>query len=224
MSDMSSPLRKLTENTVEWEWTKEHDVSFTTLKAMATNAPVLRYFDHKLPLTLSVDASSKGLGSVILQRGQPIAYGSRVPTASQQNYAQIEKEALVVVYGCHKFHHFIYGRHVVVESDHKSLQAIFSKPLLTTPMRLQRLPLAVQRYDLTVQYKPGTLMFVADTLSRSYLEEIDEELVTDVEVNGIVLNAHLPMTPDRYSELQRETAKIQTYKSYAKQFSQAGRN
>ena len=207
MSDVSSPLRKLTENTAEWEWTKEHDVSFTTLKAMATNAPVLRYFDHKLPLTLSVDASSKGLGAVILQGGQPIAYGSRALTASQQNYAQIEKEALAVVYGCHKFHHFIYGRHVVVESDHKPLQAIFSKPLLTAPMRLQRLLLAVQKYDLTVQYKPGKLMFVADTLSRSYLEEIDEELVPDVEVNGIVLNAHLPMTPDRYSELQSETAK-----------------
>ena len=155
MSDVSSPLRKLTENTAEWEWTKEHDVSFTTLKAMATNAPVLRYFDHKLPLTLSVDASSKGLGAVILQGGQPIAYGSRALTASQQNYAQIEKEALAVVYGCHKFHHFIYGRHVVVESDHKPLQAIFSKPLLTAPMRLQRLLLAVQKYDLTVQYKPG---------------------------------------------------------------------
>jgi hypothetical protein len=74
-------------------------------------------------------------------------------------------------------------------------------------MILQRLFLSVQKYDLTVQYKPGKLMFVADTLSRSHFEEIDEELVSDVEVNGIVLNAHLPMTPDRYSELQRETAK-----------------
>ena len=206
MSDVSSSLRKLTEDKVSWHWTREHDVSFNCLKAMATNTPVLRYYDPKLPLTLSVDASSKGLGAVIMQDGQPIAYGSRALTASQQNYAQIEKEALAVVYGCQKFHHYVYGRPVLVESDHKPLQAIFSKPLLQAPMRLQRLLLAIQKYDLTVQYKPGKLMFVADTLSRSFLDETKEELVPDLEVNSVFLNSHLPVSPNRYSEFQLQTA------------------
>ena len=141
-----------------------------------------------------------------MQDGQPIAYGSRALTASQQNYAQIEKEALVVVYGCQKFHHYVYGRPVLVESDHKPLQAIFSKPLLQAPMRLQRLLLAIQKYDLTVQYKPGKLMFVADTLSRSFLDETKEELVPDLEVNSVFLISHLPVSPNRYSEFQLQTA------------------
>ena len=57
MSDVSSSLRKLTEDKISWHWTREHDVSFNCLKAMATNTPVLRYYDPKLPLTLSVNAS-----------------------------------------------------------------------------------------------------------------------------------------------------------------------
>ena len=206
MSDVSAPLRKLTEKSVVWNWSKEHDVSFNVLKAMASDAPVLRYFDPKLPLTLSVDASSKGIGAVILQEGQPIAYGSRALTTAQQNYAQIEKEALAVVYGCTKFHYYIYGRPVLVESDHKPLQSIFAKPLMKAPLRLQRLLLTLQKYDLKVTYKPGKLMFLADALSRSYLDETQEDLVPEVDVNVVSLNSHLPLSADRYSELQEHTA------------------
>ena len=206
MSDVSAPLRKLTEKSVAWNWSKEHDVSFNALKAMASDAPVLRYFDPKLPLTLSVDASSKGIGAVILQEGQPIAYGSRALTTAQQNYAQIEKEALAVVYGCTKFHYYIYGRPVLVESDHKPLQSIFAKPLMKAPLRLQRLLLTLQKYDLKVTYKPGKLMFLADALSRSYLDETQEDLVPEVDVNVVSLNSHLPLSADRYSELQEHTA------------------
>lgn len=71
-------------------------------------------------------------------------------------------EAFAVVFGCQKFHQYIYGRTVTVESDHKPLESIFRKPLLSAPMRLQRLLLAVQKYDFKNEYKPGKLMFAAD--------------------------------------------------------------
>ena len=102
-----------------------------------TNAPLLRFYDPKKQLELSVDASSKGLGSVLLQEGQPLAYASRALTKSQQNYAQIEKETLAIIFGCRKFHQYVYGREVIVESDQKPLQAIFSKPLFKSPLSLQ---------------------------------------------------------------------------------------
>lgn len=59
---------------------------------------------------------------------QPIVYSSRALTRSQQNYAQIEKEALAILFGCEQFHQYIFGS-VTVESDHKSLQSITKKPL-----------------------------------------------------------------------------------------------
>ena len=206
MSEVSAPLRQLTENTVEWHWTEEHVDSFRRLKNMATHSPVLRYYDPDRPLTLSTDASSKGLGAVLLQGGQPIAYASRALTTAQQNYAQIEKETLAIVYGCEKFHQFIYGRKVLVESDHKPLQSIWCKPLHQAPARLQRLLLNLQKYDLDIFYKPGKYMFLADTLSRSFLPETKEQLVPEVDVNAINPRAYLPVSPERYDELQKETA------------------
>ena len=94
-----------------------------------SNAPVLRYYDPKKELVIQVDASSKGLGSVLLQEGRPIAYASRALTKAQQNYVQIEKETLGITFACNKWHQFIFGREVMVETDHKPLQAIFTKPL-----------------------------------------------------------------------------------------------
>lgn len=109
-----------------------------------------------------MDARSKGLGATILQQGRPIAYALRALTKSQRNYAQIEKEALAVVFGCQKFHQYVYGRTVTVESDHNPLESIFRKPLLSAPLCLQRLLLAVHEYVLKIECKPGKLMFVAD--------------------------------------------------------------
>ena len=122
MADISAPLRKLTEKDVEWKWTETEENSFNKLKKLATEAPVLRFYDPTLFLTLSVDSSSTGLGCVIMQEGQPIAYASRALTKTQHNYPQIEKETLAVVFGCEKFHQFVYGRNVEVETDHRPLQ------------------------------------------------------------------------------------------------------
>ena len=79
-------------------------------------------------MTLSVDASSKGLGAVLLQGGQPVAYSSKALTDTEQRYAQIEKEMLAIVHGCVKFHKLIYGRSdVKVETDHRPLEAMYSR-------------------------------------------------------------------------------------------------
>lgn len=78
LSDVSASLRKLRETSSgsKWKWTKEQDVSFKLFKTMITEAPVLAFYNPKLPLTLSGDASSKGLCATILQQGRTIAYAS----------------------------------------------------------------------------------------------------------------------------------------------------
>lgn len=150
MSDVSAPLRQLLENDAEWSWGSEQEKSFQWLKALATNAPTLKFYDVKKPFTLSVDASSEGMGAVLLQDERPIAYGSRTLTDCQRWYAQIEKELLAIVYGCEKFHQYVYGRDIQVESDHKPLESIFKKPLHQTLLRLQRMFLRLQGYNLNV--------------------------------------------------------------------------
>ena len=142
--------------------------TFQKLKQLASSTPVLGYYDLSKPLCLSVDASSKGLGAVLLQDEKPLAYASRALTPTQQQYAQIEKETLAIVYGVQKFHQYIYGRTTDVETDHKPLQYTLNRPLHEAPLRLQKMMLTWQRYYLKVKYVPGSELSVADALSRWY--------------------------------------------------------
>ena len=206
LASKSAPLRELLEKQVTWHWDQEQESSFQKLKQMVSSTPVLGYYDPSKPLTLSVDASSKGLGAVLFQDEKPLAYASRAITPAQQHYAQIEKETLAIVYGAQKFHQFIYGRPTVVESDHKPLQYILNRPLHQAPLRLQKIMLILQRYDLNVKYRPGVELSVADALSRSYLPETTETLIPDLEVNEVHLTTHLPISPEKYVELQQATA------------------
>ena len=86
------------------------------------SGPVLQFYDLSKLVTLQADASQSGLGAVLLQDDKPVAYASKVLTLTQQAYAQIEKEALALVFRCEKFHHYLYGRDFVAETDHKTLK------------------------------------------------------------------------------------------------------
>ena len=148
------------------------------------------------PVKLSVDASQSGLGAVLLQEDQPIAYASKSLTECQKGYAQIGKETLAIVFGCERFNQYLYGKEIEAETDHKPLEAIFSKPLAKAPPRIQRLLLRLQPYHLKVKYVPGKLMFIADALSRAHLETTyQNEGIPDgeIEMQVHLLVANLPM-------------------------------
>ena len=121
MTTLTEPLRKLLHKETFWHWGHEQKQCMSKLKDIMTKAPVLKYFDSKRPVVLTVDASQTGLGGAILQDGKPVAFASRSLTDAEQNYAQIEKETLAVTFGCEKFHHYLYGRKFTVESDHRPL-------------------------------------------------------------------------------------------------------
>lgn len=205
LSDVSEPLRQLCKSDIQWHWDSPQVTSFEKLKTLVSSTPVLTYYDVTKPVTLSADSSSTGLGAVLLQDQHPVAYGSRALTDAQTRYAQIDREMLAIVYGCEKFHHYIYGRHVRVETDHKPLVAIYQKPLYRATPRLQRMLLRLQRYDLELVYVPGKEMYISDTLSRAYLNESTETLV-DNELDVNILEAHLPVSPSKLQELKQATA------------------
>ncbi|KAK2564593.1 Retrovirus-related Pol polyprotein from transposon 17.6 [Acropora cervicornis] len=147
----------------EFQWDEEEQGhSFKQVKEILSAAPVLKFFDPKESVELQCDASNKGLGACLMQGGQPVAYASRCMTETEVNYAQIEKELLAILFGC------VYGRRVEIETDHKPLESIFKKSLLSAPKRLQRMMLRLQKFDLLVSYKKGTEMYLADTLSRAF--------------------------------------------------------
>uniref|UniRef100_A0A803KB09 Gypsy retrotransposon integrase-like protein 1 n=1 Tax=Xenopus tropicalis TaxID=8364 RepID=A0A803KB09_XENTR len=166
-ASLTAPLRMLLKKDILWQWGPEQDKALNLLKSSLTQAPVLSYFDPAKQLEIQADASKDGLGACLMQERKPIVYVSRALSRAEQNYAQIEKELLAIVFATKKFHQYIYGANVKVQSDHKPLQAILSRPIGQAPARLQRMLLQLQKYDISVSYTPGKLMAIADTLSRA---------------------------------------------------------
>ena len=150
MSEITAPLRSLLKKQAQWSWYDEHDRSLAKIKEALTSSPVLRFFDVNKPATIQADASQNGMGGCLLQEGHPVIYASRSLTSAEENYAQIEKELLAIVFTCERFHQFVYGRKVTVQSDHKPLEAIMTKPLSQAPPRIQRLLIRLQKYQPTV--------------------------------------------------------------------------
>lgn len=99
-----------------------HGQALSKVKDTLSRAPVHKFFDAKKKLTLQCDASFTGLGACLMQYNHPIAYASRSLTATEQNYAQIEKKTLAAVFGMEHFENYTYGRHVTIQSDHNPLE------------------------------------------------------------------------------------------------------
>ena len=144
LSSVTEPLRQLIKDSSKpgycFMFEEQHKQAFAELKKMMSSTEVLQYYDPSKPVNISCDASSHGLGFVLLQNEKPVVYGSRSLSKCEQAYAQIEKEMLAIVSACKKFHHFIYGRdNVTIETDHLPLIIIFDKPLHSIPLRLQKM-------------------------------------------------------------------------------------
>ena len=170
LSTVCEPMRRLTDKEAVFDWLPQHEEAFTQIKKLITNAPILQYYDYLKDVKIECDSSDVGLGAVLLQEGQPVAFASRALTKTERNYAQIEKECLSIVFATERFEHYILGKEkVTVENDHKPLMTIFKKSILSSPKRLQRMRLRLMKYNLEVIYKPGPQMYISDTLSRASL-------------------------------------------------------
>ena len=204
LSEISEPLRRLTHKDTPWNWGDEQSRAFVAIKGLVTEAPVLRYFDQHLPVEGQGDASEKGLGFVLTQDGQPVTYTSRALTEAETRYSQIEKELLAQVFGLERNHQYVYGRKVILWTDHKPLVTITRKPLASTPKRLQRLLLRMQQYNVEIFYKPGKEMYLADTLSRAYLPN-SEQSPTEKEVESIHMLEDLAVSQKTLALIRTET-------------------
>ena len=131
----------LWEQLSQWDWNPSLDVLFHCLKSWICQTLLkvtLVYYDRTKPVMTQTNASEFGLGAALLQGGWPIAFTSKTHTDVESCYANIERECLSVCFGLEKFHTYIYGRHVLIENDHKPLEMIQHKPIHVDPPGFSR--------------------------------------------------------------------------------------
>ena len=174
LSSILHPLHALLRAGQCWKWSQACDRAFKEAKSKLTSAPVLAHYDPHLPIRLAADASPYGVGAVISHTmpdgsERPIAFASRTLTTSERNYAQIDKEALSLVFGIRKFHQYIYGRRFTLITDHKPLTTILGPkqgiPALAAA-RMQRWALLLAAYTYDICFRPTQSHGNADALSR----------------------------------------------------------
>ena len=147
---------------------------------MKEEPTILGLYDPTAETRISADASSYGLGAVILQKTKgwwrPIAFASRALTETERRYAQIEKEALATVWACDKFSDYILGKAIKIETDHKPLVPLLgNKQLDNLPPRELRFRLRTCLVQLHHPQCTRETFYMADALSRAPVSLADEE-------------------------------------------------
>ena len=157
---------------IKFVWSKECQEGFDALKHALTTAPVLAYPDYTQPFILETDASLKGLGAVLSQKGKDgevrvIAYASRSLRPSERSmrdYSSAKIELMALKWSvCEKFKDYLLGSKFTVFTDNNPLVYVKTSKLGAAQIRwLSELAL----YNFDIMYRTGRSNLVADALSR----------------------------------------------------------
>lgn len=126
---------------------------------------------------------AQSVGCCIFQDDKPIAYASQSLNDHECQWAQVEKEMYAIVYACERFHEYVYGKKVIIYTDHKPLISVMTKELNKIKNnRLRRMKTRLAIYNLDIKYIAGRKMVVADCLSRDYIitKSSDDRTMDDV--------------------------------------------
>lgn len=167
------PLHKLLEKGSKWSWTADCQKAFELSKELLVGSQLLVPYDPEREMIVSCDASHYGVGAVLSHRidgiEKPVMFVSSTLSKTEQGYAQVEKEALAIIFGVKRFHKFIFGHKFRLVSDHSSLRTILgSKKGIPTlaAARLQRWAIILSTYMYEIEYRKGKDLANADAMSR----------------------------------------------------------
>ena len=174
-STIASPLTSLLKKDVQFTWGEAQENAFNTLKNKLTEAPILIYPNYEKEFFIATDASSVGIGAVLLQkvgtRYHPVSYYSRKLRTSgpdETAYSTIEREAISIINALSHFKYIVFGYEITILTDHKPLLQFFNN-YHTSPKRT-RWFLILQDFAAKIAYIQGKNNILADTLSRNPLE------------------------------------------------------
>jgi hypothetical protein len=189
-SRIAKPITELLKKEAKFVWGQKCEEAFHALRQHLTTAPVLAQPDSSKPFDVYCDASGTGLGCVLTQDNQVIAYASRALRPHEQNYPTHNLELAAVVHALKMWRHYLMGTHYNIFTDHKSVKYIFTHADLN--MRQRRWLELIKDYDLEVHYHPGKANVVADALSRK------------LQCNCVLMDSRIDTLCDELSKMKIE--------------------
>jgi len=136
------------------------------LKEKLNKAPVLAVLDFSKTFELECDASSVGVGAVLLQGGHPIAYFSEKLHGAALNYPTYDKELYALVRALQTWEHYLVSKEFFIHSDHESLMYIREQCKLNK--RNAKWVEFLDQFPHVIKYKKGKTNVVADVFSRRH--------------------------------------------------------
>jgi transposase InsO family protein len=208
-ANISSPLCDLLKKNSKFHWVKEHEKSFQDLKIMLSTEPVLAYPDYDKEFILQTDGSAKAIGAVLSQindadEEHPICYLSRKLSDAETRYDAREIELLAIVWSTQQLEFMLAGKPFRLETDCKNLKWLMSND---KPGRLARWRLKLNRFQMKICYRKGSLNTNADVLSRTiYPEEKKAEI--------LLTSVSIPNTTEMYQKQLKDPLFGQVIKSF----------
>ncbi|GJW70026.1 putative reverse transcriptase domain-containing protein [Tanacetum coccineum] len=181
----------------KYEWGKEKEEAFQTLKQKLCSAPILALPEGTEYFVVYCDVSLKGYGAVLVQREKVITYASRQLKVHEENYATHDLELGAIVFALRFCRHYLYGTKCVVFTDHKSPQYILNQKELN--LRQRRWIKLLSDYDCEIQYHPRKANVVANALSRKKMNK-------PLRVRALMMTVHDDL-PKQIREAQKEMMK-----------------
>ncbi len=191
LANVLHPLHQLLQTKCKWNWSQRHATSFKQVKEAVASETVLAHFDPNLPVHLACDASPYGVGAVLSHitedgNDRPIAFASRSLSPAEKNYAQMEREALAIVFGVKKFNQYLEGRKFTLVTDNEPLLAIFHPRKgipSTAAARLVRWAVTLSGYQYDIKYRNTKYHGNVDALSRLPLQCQPQDSATTFRLN-----------------------------------------
>ncbi|OMJ26577.1 Retrovirus-related Pol polyprotein from transposon [Smittium culicis] len=188
-TELAAPLYKLLNKETSFNWNSDCEIAFQKLKNAMISAPALAHPDTTQSYIMYTDASNIGIGASLHQKQsdktiRPIAYTSRKLLPAEVNYCASGKEALAVVYGFSKFHHYVHGSCTELHTEHRALITTLNNE--DPRGRFARWNSALQAYDFNVKHIKGLDNGLTDALSRDF-EDTSEMLPMAIDNNNEII-------------------------------------